>query len=193
MGKRVCVYCSSSDVLDKKYLEAANTFAEAASGRNWTIVCGGSCRGLMGIIIDRMLDLGGDIEGVMPSFMKEIELEHRSLQNLILVDSMARRKELLRENTHAVVALPGGIGTIEEFIETYTLKRLGIYEGCVAILNLDGFFNPMLKMFEHLVNEKMLNSNWCDSLMIAESTDELVEMLECAVPQRFHPEHYAPA
>ena len=180
-------------MLDKKYLEAANTFAEAASGRNWTIVCGGSRRGLMGVIIDRMLDLGGDIEGVMPSFMKEIELEHRSLQNLTLVDSMSRRKELLRENTHAVVALPGGIGTIEEFIETYTLKRLGIYEGCVAILNLDGFFNPMLKMFEHLVNEKMLNSNWCDSLMIAESTDELVEMLECAVPQRFHPEHYAPA
>lgn len=180
-------------MLDKKYLEAANTFAEAASGRNWTIVCGGSRRGLMGIIIDRMLDLGGDIEGVMPSFMKEIELEHRSLQNLILVDSMARRKELLRQNTHAVVALPGGIGTIEEFIETYTLKRLGIYEGCVAILNLDGFFDPMLKMFEHLVNEKMLNSNWSDSLIIAQSTEELVELLECAVPQRMHPAHYAPA
>ena len=125
--------------------------------------------------------------------MKEIELEHRSLQNLILVDSMARRKELLRENTHAVVALPGGIGTIEEFIETYTLKRLGIYEGCVAILNLDGFFDPMLKMFEHLVNEKMLNSNWSDSLIIAQSTEELVELLECAVPQRMHPAHYAPA
>lgn len=193
MGKKICVYCSSSNILDKRYLEAANSFAEAASSHNWTVICGGSRKGLMGVIIDRMLDLGGDIEGVMPSFMKEIELEHRSLQNLTLVDSMSRRKELLRENTHAVVALPGGIGTIEEFIETYTLKRLGIYEGCVAILNLDGFFNPMLKMFEHLVNEKMLNSNWCDSLMIAESTDELVEMLECAVPQRFHPEHYAPA
>ncbi|MEZ7874350.1 MAG: TIGR00730 family Rossman fold protein [Bacteroidales bacterium] len=193
MGKKICVYCSSSNILDKRYLEAANSFAEAASSHNWTVICGGSRKGLMGVIIDRMLELGGDIEGVMPSFMKEIELEHRSLQNLTLVDSMSRRKELLRENTHAVVALPGGIGTIEEFIETYTLKRLGIYEGCVAILNLDGFFNPMLKMFEHLVNEKMLNSNWCDSLMIAESTDELVEMLECAVPQRFHPEHYAPA
>lgn len=193
MGKKICVYCSSSNILDKRYLEAANSFAEAASSHNWTVICGGSRKGLMGVIIDRMLDLGGDIEGVMPSFMKEIELEHRSLQNLILVDSMARRKELLRENTHAVVALPGGIGTIEEFIETYTLKRLGIYEGCVAILNLDGFFDPMLKMFEHLVNEKMLNSNWSDSLIIAQSTEELVELLECAVPQRMHPAHYAPA
>lgn len=193
MGKKICVYCSSSNILDKRYLEAANSFAEAASSHNWTVICGGSRKGLMGVIIDRMLELGGDIEGVMPSFMKEIELEHRSLQNLILVDSMARRKELLRENTHAVVALPGGIGTIEEFIETYTLKRLGIYEGCVAILNLDGFFDPMLKMFEHLVNEKMLNSNWSDSLIIAQSTEELVELLECAVPQRMHPAHYAPA
>ena len=118
MGKKICVYCSSSNILDKRYLEAANSFAEAASSHNWTVICGGSRKGLMGVIIDRMLELGGDIEGVMPSFMKEIELEHRSLQNLTLVDSMSRRKELLRENTHAVVALPGGIGTIEEFIET---------------------------------------------------------------------------
>ena len=98
----------------------------------------------MGIIIDRMLDLGGDIEGVMPSFMKEIELEHRSLQNLILVDSMARRKELLRENTHAVVALPGGNGSIEEFIETYTLTGVGILVGCVGLLFIEGILDEML-------------------------------------------------
>lgn len=179
-------------MLDKKYLEAASTFADAASSHNWTIVCGGSRRGLMGVIIDRMLELGGDIHGVMPSFMKEIELEHSTLKNLTLVDSMAIRKELLRDKTDAVVALPGGIGTIEEFIEAYTLKRLGIYEGSVMILNLDGFFDPLLKFFEYLVREKMLNSNWKDSLIIACSVEELISKLENSIPEKLHPSHYAP-
>ena len=105
---------------------------------------------------------------------------------------MAKRKELLREDTLAVVALPGGIGTIEEFIETYTLKRLGLYDGAVVILNLDGFFDPMLKMFEHLVNEKMLNRNWSESLIVVKSVEELSEVLERVKPHKLQPAHYAP-
>jgi uncharacterized protein (TIGR00730 family) len=146
----------------------------------------------MGVIIDRMLELEGRIRGVMPAFMKEVEFEHESLEDIIFVESMAKRKELLREDTHAVVALPGGIGTIEEFIETYTLKRLGLYDGAVVILNLDGFFDPMLNMFDHLVNEKMLNRNWSESLIIAKSVEELTEVLEKVTPQRLQPSHYAP-
>lgn len=192
MGKKICVYCSSSNILDKRYLEAANSFAEAASSHNWTVICGGSRKGLMGVIIDRMLELEGRVRGVMPAFMKEVEFEHESLEDIIFVESMAKRKELLREDTHAVVALPGGIGTIEEFIETYTLKRLGLYDGAVVILNLDGFFDPMLNMFDHLVNEKMLNRNWSESLIIANSVEELTEVLEKVTPQRLQPSHYAP-
>jgi uncharacterized protein (TIGR00730 family) len=192
MGKRICVYCSSSNILDKKYLEAADSFAEAASSHNWAIVCGGSRKGLMGIIIDKMLESGGDVMGVMPAFMKEVEFEHERLENMLFVDSMARRKELLRENTDAVVALPGGIGTIEEFIETYTLKRLGLYDGAVIILNLNGFFDPLLKMFQHLVYEKMLNRNWSDSLIIVNSVDELTHAIQNSSPQRLEPVHYAP-
>ena len=192
MGKKICVYCSSSNILDKRYLEAANSFAEAASSHNWTVICGGSRKGLMGVIIDRMLELQGRVRGVMPAFMKEVEFEHESLEDIIFVESMAKRKELLREDTHAVVALPGGIGTIEEFIETYTLKRLGLYDGAVVILNLDGFFDPMLNMFDHLVNEKMLNRNWSESLIIAKSVEELTEVLEKVTPQRLQPSHYAP-
>lgn len=192
MGKKICVYCSSSNILDKRYLEAADSFAEAASSHNWTVICGGSRKGLMGVIIDRMLELEGDIWGVMPAFMKEVEFEHESLKNIIFVDTMAKRKELLREDTLAVVALPGGIGTIEEFIETYTLKRLGLYDGAVVILNLDGFFDPMLKMFEHLVNEKMLNRNWSESLIVVKSVEELSEVLERVKPHKLQPAHYAP-
>ncbi len=192
MGKRICVYCSSSNILDKRYLEAADSFAEAASSHNWTVICGGSRKGLMGVIIDRMIELEGDIRGVMPAFMKEVEFEHENLKDITFVESMAKRKELLREDTHAVVALPGGIGTIEEFIETYTLKRLGLYDGAVVILNLDGFFDPMLKMFEHLVNEKMLNRNWSESLIVVKSVEELSEVLERVKPHKLQPAHYAP-
>jgi uncharacterized protein (TIGR00730 family) len=147
----------------------------------------------MGVLIDKMNELGGDVEGIMPSFMKDIELDHPSLRKLTLVDSMSRRKEMLRENTDAVVALPGGVGTIEELIETYTLKRLGLYPGTVILLNLDGFFNPLLQLFAHLVSEKMLNRNWSDALIVVEDVSGLVEAIEKCKPQILEPKHYAPA
>lgn len=193
MSKRICVYCSSSNILEQKYTEAAESFAKAASLREYTIVCGGSCRGLMGTLIDKMNELGGDVEGVMPAFMKDIELHHPALRKLTLVDSMSRRKEMLRENAHAVVALPGGIGTIEELIETYTLKRLGLYPGTIILLNLDGFFNPLLQLFAHLVSEKMLNRNWSDALIVVEDVSGLVNEIEKCKPQILEPKHYAPA
>lgn len=193
MSKRICVYCSSSNILEDKYKEAAQCFARAASLHNYTIVCGGSCKGLMGIIIDTMIEAGANVEGVMPEFMKNLEFQHPALHNIEVVSKMSERKDLLRENTDAVVAFPGGLGTLEEFIETYTLKRLGIYPGDVIIFNQDGFYDPLLSLFEHFENKRVLNSNWKDGLKVVYSVDAIISSIESGKPRFLEPECYAPS
>jgi hypothetical protein len=192
MHKRVCVYCSSSDIIEDKYKEAAEQFARAASNAGISIVCGGSSKGLMGVMIDTALECGGEIEGVMPEFMTNLEFDHRRLTKLTKVKTMSERKDLLRDDTDSVIVFPGGIGTLEEFIETFTLKRLGKYSGTVILYNLDGFYNPLISLFDHLVEKCFLNSNYHNGLIVVETVDELIK--EILSSERFflEPKHYAP-
>ncbi|EKD32310.1 MAG: hypothetical protein ACD_77C00121G0001 [uncultured bacterium] len=147
----------------------------------------------MGIVIDIFNENGATVEGIIPDFMKELEFHHPNLENIKIVDTMSTRKDLLREDTDAVVALPGGIGTIEEFIETYTLKRLGVYPGAVILFNQDGFYDPMLDLFRHLEKSNMLNSNWNDALIVVDNVNDLIEAIEQSKRERLEPRHYAPA
>ena len=176
-NKRVCIYCSSSNTLDDKYREAATDFAIAASLYNYTVTCGGSIRGLMGVVIDTMLEHNGSVEGVIPHFMQEIEIHHPRLQNLTIVDTMSRRKELLREGCDAVVALPGGVGTLDELLEVFTLKKLDMYSGKIMLLNISGFYDPLIALFDHLVTEKCLCPNYRQSLHIFDNIDELISAI----------------
>jgi len=192
MSRRICVYCSSSDILEDRYKEVAYSFAEAASSHNCTLVCGGSRKGLMGVMIDAFMSNGGIVEGVMPDFMKELEFYHPDLNSITFVPTMSERKKLMRQGTDAVVALPGGLGTLEEFLETYTLKRLGLYSGDVILLNVYGFFEPLLELFEHFVDNKVLNTNWKSGLKIVNSVDELIETIDKCEPETLSPRHYAP-
>jgi len=192
MGKRICVYCSSSDILEDKYKEVAQCFAKAASLYSYTIVCGGSCKGLMGIIIDTMIETGAKVEGVIPGFMKELKFHHPTLNKMEVVSTMSERKDMLREDTDAVVAFPGGLGTLEELIETFTLKRLGIYSGDVIIFNQDGFYDPLISLFEHFEKKRVLNSNWRECLKIVDSLDDLISSIEKGKRNLLEPKHYAP-
>lgn len=193
MGKRICVYCSSSDILEDRYKEAAASFAKAASLHDYTIVCGGSCRGLMGVLIDTINQYGREVEGIIPDFMKELEFHHPKLDKIKVVDTMSKRKDMLREDTDAVIAFPGGIGTIEEFIETYTLKRLGVYPGAVILFNQDGFYEPLIQLFKHLAKNNMLNDNWSDALIVVEDVTGLIDAIEKSERKILEPKHYAPA
>ncbi len=192
MGKRVCVYCSSSNILESKYTEAAREFARAASVLNYTIVCGGSMRGLMGVIIDTMLEKGTNVEGVIPGFMGEMELQHPRIKQLEIVDTMSRRKELLRDNTDAVIAFPGGLGTLEEFLETYTLKRLGQYDGAVILFNQDGFYDKLIELFNHFVEKNCLGQNFRDSLIVVDTIENLIEAIENSTRKVLEAKHYLP-
>lgn len=146
----------------------------------------------MGVMIDAFINRGGIVEGVMPEFMKELEFHHPDLNRITFVPTMSERKKLMRAETDAVVALPGGLGTLEEFLETYTLKRLGLYSGDVILLNVFGFFEPLLDLFEHLVDNKVLNRNWETGLKIVNSVDELIEAIDKCRPETLSPRHYAP-
>lgn len=192
MGKRVCVYCSSSNALESKYTEAAREFALAASSLNYTIVCGGSTRGLMGVIIDTILDKGSGVEGVIPGFMGEMELQHPGMKQLEVVETMSRRKELLRENTDVVIAFPGGLGTLEEFLETYTLKRLGQYDGTVILFNQDGFYDKLIDLFNHFVEKNFLGENFRDSLIVVDTVEKLINAIENSSRSVLEAKHYLP-
>lgn len=192
MSKRLCVYCSSSNILEDKYREAAKNFAEAASLLGYTIVCGGSIMGLMGVIIDVMVERGSIVEGYIPGFMEDMEIQHPSVKNLEVVDTMSKRKELLRENTDAVIAFPGGLGTIEEFLETFTLKRLGQYDGSVILFNQDGYYNKLIELLDHFAENKFLNSNYRDTLIVVNSVKELMECVRSSKREIIDAKHYLP-
>lgn len=198
MSKRVCIYCSSSNILESKYREAAATFARAASLLNFTVVCGGSIRGLMGIIIDTMLQEQqcgrgkGKVEGVIPRFMGELELHHTGIDNLVVTDTMSERKELLRKDCDAVVAFPGGLGTLEELLETLTLKRLGRFDGVVVLFNQDGFYDKLLELFDHFVECKAMNSNYTKGWIVVSTVEELVEAVSGSAKGTLEIAHYLP-
>ncbi|MDR1056869.1 MAG: TIGR00730 family Rossman fold protein [Prevotellaceae bacterium] len=154
--KRICVYCASSDKIDEKYLDAADALGKIFVDNNCTLVYGGGARGLMGHIADAVMRNGGKAIGYIPRFMLEVEWGKTNITELIEVDDMHERKKRLIENVDAVVALPGGCGTLDELMEVITLKRLGQFTKPVVILNQDGFYNALVDLFEKMIDKKFM-------------------------------------
>ena len=152
--KRAVFFCSASDRIHPKYNQAAREIVRAACLSGYTIVSGGSYRGTMGAVCDEALSCGAPCVGVIPRFMKGWEYE--GLTQLLWTDTMAERKALMRAGAHVALALPGGIGTTDELIETLVLRKLGRYDGRIAAFNLDGFFEPLITLFDHFVRDGML-------------------------------------
>ena len=149
MKGKIAVFCSASYTIDPKYNKVAREFVRAASLRGYGIVSGGTIKGTMGEISEELRDCGGWHLGVIPRFMKQYV--YPELSEVIWTDTMAERKTLLREGTTAVVALPGGIGTLDEVIETYALLHLKQYDGRIFLLNHEGFYEPLRALLQHYV------------------------------------------
>ena len=174
--RKAVVFCSASGAIDPKYNEAAREVVRALHSYGWTLVSGGSFRGTMGVIADEMKRLGGKHIGVLPRFMAG--LEYDGLTELHWSDTMADRKERMRQGTEAAIALPGGIGTLDEIIETHVLAKLGRYGGKVFALNVDGFFNPFKALLDHYVATGMLEPRDRELLVFADTVEELAEYLK---------------
>ena len=175
-GRKAAVFCSASYGIDPKFNEAARDVVRALHAYGWTLVSGGSFRGTMGVVADEMARLGGRHIGVLPRFMKG--LEYPDLTELVWTDTMSERKERMREGTSAVIALPGGIGTLDEFIETHVLVKLGRYKGRLFVLNMDGFFDPFKALLDHFEAEGMLSAADRGLIVFTDSVEELETYLK---------------
>lgn len=157
MIKRICIYCASSAQVHQKYFIATSEIADILAENKIEVVFGGGAQGLMGCLADRMVERGGRIIGIMPHFMREVEWDHKQLNEVHFVDDMHSRKKKFLEDVDALLALPGGCGTLEELLEAITLKRLGQFTKPIVIFNLDGYYDPLLSMLDRCIAEKFMS------------------------------------
>ena len=174
--KKIAVFCSASFEIDPKYNKVAREFVRAASLRGYGIVTGGTVKGTMGVVSDELRACGGYHLGVIPRFMSDYV--YPDLSEVVWTETMAERKTLLREGTCAVVALPGGVGTLDELIETVTLVHLKRYFGKMAVLNHDGFYEPLKVLLDHYVATGMMPQSTRDMVLFADTPEELLDLLE---------------
>lgn len=153
---RICVYCASSAKIDEIYFEATERLAKILVNSKVQVIYGGGGHGLMGKLADTVLAHGGQIKGIMPQFMNEVEWAHKSVTDFEFTKTMHERKAKFLENIDALIALPGGTGTLEELLEAITLKRLGQFTKPIIILNTNGYYDPLILMLKRCVEEKFL-------------------------------------
>ncbi|GDX46210.1 cytokinin riboside 5'-monophosphate phosphoribohydrolase [Bacteroidota bacterium] len=153
---RICIYCASSAKIDEIYFEATERLAKILVNSGVQVIYGGGGHGLMGKLADTVLAQGGQIKGIMPQFMNEVEWAHKSVTDFEFTKTMHERKAKFLENIDALIALPGGTGTLEELLEAITLKRLGQFTKPIIILNTNGYYDPLILMLKRCVEEKFL-------------------------------------
>jgi uncharacterized protein (TIGR00730 family) len=154
---RICVYCASSEHVDRSYHDAAGALGRTIAEAGYTLVYGGGAVGLMGSLANGALAAGGDVIGIIPRFMCEVEWQHPGVANLEIVEDMRERKHRLLTGSDAVVALPGGCGTLEELFEAMTLKRLALYPKPIVLLNTNGFYAPLEHFLEQTIEQRFMN------------------------------------
>ncbi|TKC80024.1 TIGR00730 family Rossman fold protein [Trinickia terrae] len=176
--KSVCVYCGSSFGAKPVYAQAAQAFGRALVDAGLTLVYGGGRVGLMGTIADEVLAAGGRAIGVIPELLVNKEVGHRGLSELHVVPDMHQRKKMMADLSDAFVALPGGAGTLEELFEVYTWAQLGYHHKAVALYNIDGYYDPLVTMLEHTVQEGFMQQTYLDILQIDTDPAALIDKLK---------------
>jgi uncharacterized protein (TIGR00730 family) len=184
MIRRLCVFCGSSAGREPGYRHLAESLARALAERDIGIVYGGASVGLMGALADAALAAGGEVIGVMPQALIEREICHRGLTELRIVESMHERKALMAELADGFVALPGGIGTLEELFEVWTWAQLGLHSKPCALLDTDGFHGPLVAFLDHLLDAGFVREAHRDMLLTAHSPEELLTAFAAYRPPR---------
>jgi uncharacterized protein (TIGR00730 family) len=172
--KMVTVYASSSAALKPVYYEAARRTGEILAAAGKSIIYGAGGGGLMGAMADGALSKDGKIYGVVPQFLQDLELTHRGLTGLKVVEDMRIRKQLMLENSHAVVTLPGGSGTYEELFETLTLKRLGQWVGPIILVNTNGFYDGLLDFLRHSIEERFMGNSHLKMWTVVDEPEQVL-------------------
>ena len=175
--KNVCVYSASSTKIAPVYFAAAEELGRLLAMRGINLINGAGSIGLMAATSDACLAAGGTVTGVIPRFMVEQGWQHKGLTQLIETETMHERKQIMAEMSDGVIALPGGCGTMEELLEIITWKQLGIYLNPIVILNIDGFYNPLLEMLQRAIDGNFMRPEHQNIWQVATSAQEAVELL----------------
>jgi len=178
--KSVTIYCASSTSVEQKYFDATEEIARILSEEKITVKYGGGANGLMGHLADTMLLHKGSIIGIMPHFMKQVEWNHKGVSEFIYVEDMAERKKLLMEEVDALIALPGGTGTLEELFEAITNKRLGQFTKPIIIFNQDGYYDPLVQMLDKMADEQFMRPIYKDMWTVITKPNELLDAIQNA-------------
>ncbi|WP_174704490.1 TIGR00730 family Rossman fold protein [Leptospira johnsonii] len=177
MKPAICVFCGSRPGKEPRYLQAAVFLGHLMATEGIGLVYGGATSGLMGAVADSVLEKGGTVIGVLPEFLSSKEIAHKEITELILVPTMHERKLLMYEKSIAFIALPGGIGTLEELVEVTSWNQLGVLSKPIGILNVNGFFDPLLRQLDHMVEEGFLDSQTREWIEVSADPEELFEKI----------------
>lgn len=175
--KNILVYCGSSFGRNEIYKSTANNLGEVIAKQSLRLIYGGGSGGLMGVVADAVLENGGEVTGIIPSFMEEWEVQHKGLTECIVVDSMHVRKQLMAEKADAVIALPGGWGTLDELFEILTWRQIGLHKMPIGLLNTNGFYDDLIVMLNKMVTEGFVREANAKFLIIDDNIDSLIEKL----------------
>ncbi|MYZ47471.1 TIGR00730 family Rossman fold protein [Propylenella binzhouense] len=182
--RSVCVYCGSGRGLDPAFAEAAEQLGRDLAQAGLRLVYGGGAVGLMGILARSALDSGGEVTGIIPHFLQRREQLFEDVTELVVTDDMHQRKMLMFERADAFVALPGGVGTLEELVEQMTWAQLGRHAKPVLIANINRYWDPLIALLERMRTETFIRPGLHVSCLVAETCDEIVPMLEAAAAKR---------
>lgn len=173
----ICVYCGSRHGANPAYTAAAVALGQAIGERGWQLVYGGGKVGLMGEVADATLAAGGRVVGVIPQTLQDREVGHRGLHELHVVQTMHQRKQMMAERADVFVALPGGIGTLEELYEVWTWRQLGYHDQPIGLLNTAGYFDALLAFMDHTVAEGFLSPEQRANLVVGTDAVALLSQL----------------
>jgi hypothetical protein len=177
-SKRVCVYCASSNSCEAIHHQTASRLGRLLAEGGYTVVYGGGGSGSMGAMANGVLAASGQVVGVLPRFMSDLEWGHGGLSELHLVEDMRVRKHMMLQGSDAVVALPGGCGTLEELFEAITLKRLGLYYGAIVLVNTQGFFDPLVAQLGRCIQERFMGEKHAEMWTVVDSADDVIHAIE---------------
>ncbi|MBQ1584658.1 MAG: TIGR00730 family Rossman fold protein [Muribaculaceae bacterium] len=181
----VCVFCASSANINERYMADARELGNLLAQGGWRCVNGGGAVGLMGAVTDGTLDAGGEVTGVIPKFMVDNGWCYDRLMDVIVTADMHQRKQMMSNMADAVIALPGGVGTLEELLETLTWRQLGLVKVPIIILNTLGYYDPLLAMLRHAIDEGFMKPSHGQLWQVAATPADAVALLDDNSPVAF--------
>ncbi|MDH5164303.1 TIGR00730 family Rossman fold protein [Heyndrickxia oleronia] len=180
--KKLAVFCGSSSGASSIYIEEAKKLGKELAKRNIALVYGGASVGVMGAVADSLLEEGGHVIGVMPTFLENREIAHKKLSELFIVDTMHERKAKMADLADGFIALPGGPGTLEEFFEIFTWAQLGLHQKPCGLLNINHYYDPLLALFDHMTKEQFLHEKYRHMALVSNDPKDLLDQFNTYEP-----------